>query len=246
MLSRSATARRSQIRAPVMPKIWCLRPFSGRELAICFHCAVPALALRTPDVLPTVRNSENRKKTSLPAQRIGEQVLLASGCDKSALARSIQGVTDNGRRSRPEWIDAQRADETPGDFVDRWEAWYDRSLNGMAPGDYNLCWCRGCGQTAADGPLTGFEILVGSVRMEGPILGQALECLRGSQCVVRLEGVGLSTGETIRVVLDSCRTEGTAFKSSAKPRNPHHLYSIEGGRSGASESFDSKNSVLDP
>ena len=62
-----------------------------------------------------------------------------------------------------------------------------------------MCWCRGeCGSAE-------FRVPIGLLTMEGPRLGQSLECVRGHACHLYISGEGLLAGEKLMVLL-SCGT----------------------------------------
>ena len=92
-------------------------------------------------------------------------------------------------------------------FLPKGPAEYGRALASMAPGAYTICWCRGeCLSPSS------FQATAGDITLQGPALGQAVECARGSACTVMLTGEQLEAGEMIRVVLGDC-SQDTAWDS---------------------------------
>ena len=79
--------------------------------------------------------------------------------------------------------------------------------------------CPGCLLEASREPR-------GARFIEGPRLGQSLECTRGEPCRLAVQGEALQAGEHL-VALLSC--------GAGDPRNPQHLDISDGGRNSVSE-----------
>ena len=167
---------------------WCIgiEPYVGCALNSHFGVRVAELVLDGPSGGAIYTCVKNAPCKFIAIQGIhlleGDDALVASGFCGSTV--TIPGVEEEARRTK---------------LTATFDLVYDLKMSSMAPGIYEVCWCRGeC--SAAE-----FRVPIGQLTMEGPRLGQSLECVRGHACHLRINGVGLLAGEKLMVTEDCFR-----------------------------------------
>ena len=100
------------------------------------------------------------------------------------------------------------------------------------PGMYTMCWCRQHSNTSCEA-ASDFQVLVGLVRLTGPLLGQAFQCDFSSHCIVSgLQGSGLAVGDKL-LPMQEC---GTSRPSATFPNaQPFYAYNEQAAADGSSD-----------
>ena len=91
-----------------------------------------------------------------------------------------------------------------------------------------MCWCRPHGSTNCEA-ASDFQVLVGLVRLTGPLLGQAFQCFFSINCTVsELQGSGLAVGDEL-LPMQECGTSSlSATFPSAQPFYAFHEQGADG------------------